>query len=81
MHARIVTLSDKESRALFEVERTIQEWERAKPFSNREQPQWDICETIIHDLRYLRNEVLLASNRTELSNTVEILPPLMVEGL
>lgn len=69
-----VTLTDKESRALHDVDRMIAEWKRVKPFSNREQPMWDVCEAVIADLTYLRDEILLAKDDVELSNNVHTLP-------
>jgi hypothetical protein len=60
--AHTTRLTEKESRALHDVERMISEWKMAKPSSNREQPMWDVCETIIADLTYLKDEILLAKD-------------------
>lgn len=58
MKVKITRLNENELRVLREVERLIAYWEDCKPFSNREQPAWDMCISIIRQLEDLKRDIL-----------------------
>lgn len=58
MQVKITRLSDRESRLLHNIERMLVAAIDRKPFSNREQPAWDLCEQMISDLEELRSDLL-----------------------